>query len=276
MAALSVSTWSLHRALGATYPSLELTEGEREASYPYGEGILSLLETPDAVAALGIASLEFVHFHFPRTDAEYLAALRARLAAAGVAPATLLIDAGDIAAADDAVRECDLARIAAWIDVAAALGARRARVVAGEAAPGDPAAVARSVAGLAMLAAHGAARGVRVITENWRQLALDPATLLAILGALAGRVGLCADFGNYRGPTKYDDLRRILPGAETIHAKASYPEVGRMDADDFVRCLDLARETGFDGEYVLIFDGPGDERASLAEMAAVVRPYLAG
>ena len=126
-----------------------------------------------------------------------------------------------------------------------------------------------------MLAAHGAARGVRVITENWRQLAMDPATLLAILGALEGRVGLCADFGNYRGPAKYDDLRRILPGAETIHAKAHYSEAGHMDADDFGRCLDLARELRFAGDYVLIFDGPGDERASLAQMAAMVRPYVA-
>jgi hypothetical protein len=44
--------------------------------------------------------------------------------------------------------------------------------------------------------------------------------------------------------------------------------------DDFCRCLDLARAAEFAGHYVLIFDGPGDERASLAQMAEVVRPYL--
>jgi sugar phosphate isomerase/epimerase len=167
-----------------------------------------------------------------------------------------------------------LARIQAWIDVAATLGAPRARVVAGEAAPGDEDAVARSIGGLSVLADYGAARGVRVITENWRQLAMDPATLLTVLDGLGDRVGLCADTGNYKGATKYDDLCRILPRAETIHAKADYPAAGQMDDADFRRCLDLARATGFDGDYVLIFDGPGDELASLAEMVEVVRPYL--
>ena len=274
MPALSVSTWSLHRRLGTTYPQLELTDGEREAAHPYGPGTLSLLDTPAAVADLGITNLEFVHFHFPRTDADYLATLRDRHDAAGVAPATLLIDSGDITSSDDATREADLARIQAWIDVAAILGAPRARVVAGEAAPGDEDAVARSIGGLSVLADYGAARGVRVITENWRQLAMDPTTLLTVLDGLGDRVGLCADTGNYKGATKYDDLRRIVPRAETIHAKADYPAAGQMDAADFRRCLDLARATGFDGDYVLIFDGPGDELASLAEMVEVVRPDL--
>jgi hypothetical protein len=115
---------------------------------------------------------------------------------------------------------------------------------------------------------------VGVITENWRQVALQPATLLAILDGLDGQVGLCADFGNYRGAGKYDDLRLILPRAETVHAKADFPAAGQPDTADFGRCLDLARGAGFAGEYVLIFDGPGDERASLARMAEMVRPYL--
>lgn len=274
MPALSVSTWSLHRRLGPTYPSLDLTEGEREAAHPYGPGTLSLLDIPDVIASMGITNLEFVHFHFPSTDADYLAVLRDRLDAAGVTPSTLLIDSGDITAADDDAREADLARIQAWIDVAAALGAGRARVVAGEAAAGDEDAIARSIGGLSVLADYGAARGVRVITENWRQLAMDPGTLLTVLDGLGDRVGLCADTGNYKGATKYDDLLRILPRAETIHAKADYPAAGQMDDADFRRCLDLARASGFDGDYVLIFDGPGDELASLSEMVEVVRTYL--
>jgi sugar phosphate isomerase/epimerase len=274
MPALAVSTWSLHRALGAIYPALDPAGGPREAQYPYGEGELTLLDLPDAVAALGIGRVELVHFHFPRTDPDYLAELRARLDRAGVTPTTLLIDAGDLTAADEAPRARDLAHIRGWLDIAAALGMRRARVVAGEARPGDAAAVARSVAGLAELAAHAGARGLRLVTENWRQLAMDPATLLAILDRLEGRVGLCADFGNWRGPGKYDDLRRILPRAETIHAKAGYPAAGQPDTADFGRCLDLARAAGFAGDYVLIFDGPGDERASLRQMAAIVGPYL--
>jgi sugar phosphate isomerase/epimerase len=274
MPTLSVSTWSLHRTLGATYPALELTSGERTAAYPYGAGSMTLLDVPAVAAALGLPNLEIVHFHLPRTDAAYLAELRERLDAAGVALATLLLDAGDITAADAAARARDVARLKDWIDVAAALGARRVRVIAGDAAPGDVEAVARSIAGLHELAEYAAGCGVRVITENWRQLALAPEALVTILDGLDGQVGLCADFGNYRGAGKYADLQRILPRAETIHAKADYPAAGQPNAADFHRCLNLAREAGFAGEYVLIFDGPGDERASLAQLSQLVQPYL--
>ena len=77
-------------------------------------------------------------------------------------------------------------------------------------------------------------------------------------------------------PAKYDDLAAILPRAVTIHAKAAETAPGRLDEADFRRCLDLARAAGFAGAYVLIFDGAGDEWASLGRMAEVVRPYLAG
>jgi len=270
MPELAVSTWSLHRALGPTYRDLELHDIPRVAEYPYGQGSVSLLDLPDAVAAHGVALIEICHFHFPRTDHVYLGMLRERLATAGVGLQTLLIDAGDISAADDEARERDLACIRDWIDVASALGARQARVIAGYSQPDDAAAVKRSSAGLAALARYGEERSVRVITENWLALSMRPETLLAILAG----AGLCADFGNYNGPGKYDDLRRILPKATSIHAKADFPEPGRMDAADFRCCLDLSRAAGFSGPYVLIFDSAGDEWTHLEQLIEVVRPYL--
>ena len=275
MPELAVSSWSLHRTLGPTYRSLELSDSPRLAEYPYGQGSRSLLDLPADLAAHGIHRLEICYFHFPRTDPAYLTALRERLAEAGAIPQTLLIDAGDISAADDKVREHDLACIRGWIDVASALGARQARVIAGYAQPDDPAAVQRSSEGLAALARYGAERAVRVITENWLALSLRPDTLLTILEGAGDGVGLCADFGNYGGPSKYDDLRKILPKAVSIHAKADFLAPGTMDTEDFRRCLNLAREAGFSGPYVLIFDDAGDEWTHLEQLAEEVRPYLA-
>jgi len=99
--------------------------------------------------------------------------------------------------------------------------------------------------------------------------------LLAILDGVGGALGLCADVGNYRGPTRDADLRAILPRAVTVHAKADWRGPGAVDAASFQRRLDLTREAGFAGAYVLIFDDPGDERASLLQLADLVRPYLA-
>jgi sugar phosphate isomerase/epimerase len=271
---LAVSTWSLHRALGPVYAGLDMAS-ERPANFPYGDGGLTLLDVPRAVAALGVNDLEICHFHLPRTDAAYLAALRDAAAAAGVRLLTLLVDAGDISTADPAARERDLAALRDWIDVAATLGARQVRIVAGEAAPDDTAAVQRSIAGLATLAAHGRARGVGVITENWRPLATRAATLLAILDGLDGQVGLCVDFGNLPEPTKQADLAALLPRATTIHAKARATASGQPDDADFRRCLDLARASGYDGPYVLIFDGDGDERAGLTRLGDLLRRHLA-
>lgn len=275
MPTLAVSTWSLHRSLGPIFGGLAVTDEPRPAREPYGPGRLTLLEAPAAVAALGIPNLEICHFHFPRTDPAYLDDLRTRLAAAGVRLLTLLVDAGDITAADPAVRHNDLTEQRHWIDVAARVGAQQVRIIAGDATPDSQGvAVQTSIAGLSELAAYGRERSVMVITENWRRLTLAPAELLAILDGLKGQVGLCADFGNYAGPGKYDDLAAILPHAGTIHAKATYSAPGLPDETDFRRCLELARAHGFRGAYVLIFDGPGDEIASLAQLREIVQPYL--
>jgi sugar phosphate isomerase/epimerase len=274
MPELAISSWSLHRTLGPTYPGLPMDDSPRPAEYPYGHGSMTLLDLPSAVAARGIRNLEICHFHFPRTDLAYLRQLRERFDSVGVTPLTVLIDAGDISAADPAARERDLALVRGWIDLAAALGAKQARVVAGRAQPDDTDAAQRSADGLAALAQYAEARGVRVITENWLALTMHPETLLAILDAAGEGIGLCADFGNYSGPDKYQQLRMILPRATSAHTKADFSAPGRMDEQDFRRCLDLSRDAGFTGYHVLIFDGPGDEWASIEQMIEIVRPYL--
>ena len=274
----AISSWSVRHTLGPMYPGLALTPGERQPDQRFGAGSLALLDLPDAVRAAGMEVFDLCHFHFPCTDATYLREFRDRLTAANVGVLTLLVDEGDVSAPDPAVRERDLANIGEWIDIAAQLGARYVRVAAGEQdASAGKAAVQRSAAGLAALARHAQARGVALLTENWRSLAMSPDNVLAILEATGGAVGLCADFGNYRGPDKYDALAAILPCAQTIHAhaKAEWMQPGVTDAGDLVRCLGLARAANFAGTYVLIFDGNGvdSEWDGLTWMAATVREY---
>lgn len=269
---LGISTWSVRRLLGPMYPGLD-PAADRRPDARFGGGSLTLLDLPEAMRERGYTDLDLCHFHLPRTDGDYLDALRGRLDAAGVRPLTLLVDEGDISATDAGARERDLSHIRAWIVVAARLGARYVRVASGEGTDGpEDAAIRRSADSLAGLARYAAqATAVRVLTENWRPLALPPGNLLAILDAAGDAVGLCADFGNCAGAGKYDALRAILPRATTVHAKAEFDAVGRMDDGDFRRCLALAREAGCAGTYVLIFSGPGDEWAGLAQIAATVR-----
>ena len=167
-----------------------------------------------------------------------------------------------------------------WLERAAQLGAHCARVIAGDASPTgngpieDDAAVCASADSLRALACCGRDLGVGVSTENFRPLGCHVGALGAILDRCEGEVGLCADFGNFKGPEKYAALTAILPRATSVHAKAEFVEEGRMDRADFSRCLDLTQAAGFSGPYSLIFSSPGDEWQGLADTRAVVDTYL--
>jgi hypothetical protein len=264
---LSVSTWSLHRTLGrpATYgPGQEIPARSQQG--------VSLLELPALLEDFGIFTLEICHFHLPTRDRGYLRELHRAMMDAGIEPFTLLIDAGDVT--DPVHGERDLDWISGWFDDAAELGVERARVIAGKSQPSEEA-MAASIHALRRLADRAEAAGVRLMTENWLALMASPAQVLPVLDALGGRIGLCVDFGNWRGAEKYDDLAQLMPHAESFHAKCHFDEGGRMDKEDFVRCLELARAATKVGPYTLIYDGPNaDEWAGLDAERAVVEPYL--
>jgi sugar phosphate isomerase/epimerase len=268
---LSVTTWSLHRALGLAYPDAPGQE-RQPARETWGPGEVTLMELPARVAAMGIRTMEICHFQIPSREAGYLQELRGALDDAGVHLLSLLIDDGDLTHSDHHARDREW--IGAWIDTAAALGAERARVIAGKAEYSRET-MARSVAAMRELAARGQAQGVRVTTENWFALLSRPEHVHELLDSLEGAVGLNGDFGNWSGPTKYDDLAAIFPRAESSHAKAHFSTDGALDREDYVACLDLARRAGFSGPHTLVYDGPGnDEWRGLALEAEVVREYL--
>jgi hypothetical protein len=60
----------------------------------------------------------------------------------------------------------------------------------------------------------------------------------------------------------------------TIHARTQWLAPGAIEVAAFPQCRALAHEAGFQSTYVLIFDDAGEERASILQLAALVRPYL--
>lgn len=268
---LSVSTWSLHRALGVTFADAPGQES-RARQETFGPGSLSLLEVPERIAAMGIRTLEICHFQIPSRDAAYLNELRSAIRQAGVRLLSVLVDNGDIT--DPQHSERDKKWVAGWIETAGELGAERARVIAGKAEYSDEA-FALSLHNMAYLAAKGSDCGVRVTTENWFPLLSRPETVLLLLDSLEGEAGLNLDFGNWSGPTKYDDLAAIFPVAESCHAKCAFRGPQQPDEADYRRCLELAREAGFTGPYTLIYDDQdNDEWSALAWERDMVKNYL--
>ena len=184
---IAVSTWSLHRHLGATYPhdldSLEVGPYEET----YGEGSQSLLDIPSAVANHGIHRLEICSFHIRSRDPIYLGELRDALATVDVQLQTLLIEAGDIS--DPLTSERDTAWIASWIETANALGADHARIIAGKQKPTPGSAGPVGQGALRQLADGNAGSDVRLVTENWFDLLSGPEHVHYLLDKLEGRVG---------------------------------------------------------------------------------------
>ncbi len=253
---IAVSTWSLHRLLGTTFPHDLSTSAVGEMTETYGEGSESLLGLPSVLANHGYHRLEIVSFHLRSRDAIYLGELRDQLRVAGVRLQTLLIDAGDITHPEHGQR--DTKWIAGWIDTANELGAEHARIIAGKQQE-TPETMARSVAALKELVAVNAGSPMRLVTENWFDLLSTPAAVNELLDRMDGQIGLLGDFGNWSGPNKHEALAQIFGRAELCHAKASFKD-GMLDEDDYGACVGLAEKAGYRGPYTLIFDAdqPGE------------------
>ncbi|MCC3373982.1 sugar phosphate isomerase/epimerase [Cohnella sp. REN36] len=275
MSYLSVSTWSLHRLLGPLrWTAWDAKAGEHRSHEQPQPQKLTLLELPAELAARGYRAVEICHFHFPSVEASYLAQLRDAFANASISFDTLLLDYGDLTAEDVKRRQADFALMRRWIEIAAAAGAKQIRIVAGEAQPDDADAIRHSAEALQSLAVYGDSQGVRVITENFKSLTSKGSSCLSLLKQAGDRLGMITDFGNFSGSAKYEELAMILPHSVSVHAKAHYDEKGFPDVAEYVHCLDTVRASGFDGAYVLIYDGPGDMWAGLDRVKRLVEPYV--
>lgn len=272
MRRLALTTWSLHPSLGK--PPILSVEASRQHIPPVQPPpALDLLDLPARMRKAGIGTLEICHFHLPSAQSGYLRELRAAVAAADVELFSVLIDAGDISHPDPQQRAAEIRLIESWIDVAGQLGAKAARVVAGEAPPSDEAALEHSITGLRHLADYAGQRGVRVLTENFRPLASTAANCNRILDALDGAIGLCADIGNFPAAHRLAEFAAVVPRAESIHCKASYDAGGQIVADELQRCLEASVAANFAGPYTLVYDQPGDEWTGIARLKEVVAPF---
>jgi sugar phosphate isomerase/epimerase len=269
---IAVSTWSLHRTLGVTFPhDLDSNQiGPREETY--GPGTARLIDLPRLLKSHWITRLEICSFHLPSRDGGYIAELRDALDSAGVTLQTLLIEAGDLSDPATAARDRDW--ISGWVETAVALGAKHARIVAGKQKPSREA-LNLSVEGLDAIAKRHEGAPTRLVTENWFDLLATPETVHYLLDRTEGRIGLNGDFGNWSVPGKYDELASIFPRAELCHAKASFAD-GALDGDDYGRCIDVAEAAGYTGPYTLIFDAQTpDEWAGINAERAFVLDRLA-
>ncbi|MWC29069.1 sugar phosphate isomerase/epimerase family protein [Paenibacillus sp. MMS18-CY102] len=271
MSRLSISSWSVHRlmktSLWTAWDAEKATQMTHVESRSSG---LSLLELPKSISERGIRILEVCHFHFEAVDDSYIGQLKQAFEDSGVAFHTLLIDYGDLSSPDAVQAASDEAFIQGWIDIAAEAGAAAVRVVAGEQQAGDEEAIVRSAAALRRLYAYGQERGVRVVTENFRELTETVASWQSVMEHAGSEITTIVDFGNMMPEEKEQAIRYGAPMAYAIHAKPEYFDGGAIDEAELMRNLAIADELGCTAPISVIFDQEGDVWEGIERIAAIV------
>ncbi|MBY5359520.1 TIM barrel protein [Rhizobium leguminosarum] len=268
----AVSTWSLHRLLGAVHAYSPDPDKSPAPKEPYGPGAAALIDVPAALVARGVNRLEVCSFHLPRLDAAYISELREAMSASNVLFQALLVEDGDPSHPETAER--DVRWMAEWIDIAAALGAERMRVIAGRQKPTEEN-LTRAARHLNWLAEKAEGSGVRIVVENWFDLLPSPVEMNWLLDRLDGKVGLNGDLGNWPAPAKYEGLADIMGRAEICHAKADYGATGH-NAEDYRTCLEMCERAGYAGPFTLIYDSPffPDEWDGILLQKAFIEDFL--
>ena len=255
MIEIAISSWSVHGLLGEAW----YLPDENGVMVNHGQtGGMPLLELPGFIARDGIRLMELCNTHLPSLDEAYLARLRTALDDAGVTLANLLVDTGNLSAADDDQWRAEIEDAKSWQDVAAKLGALGVRLDCGTDEPTD-AAIHRSSQALRELADYGASIGLATTTENWRETSVQSDNLLRIMDRVERPLKLCVDFGNAKKTgDKYGTMKALLPRATSLHCKGNF-DGDALDLAEFQHSLSLVKDADFAGHVVLIEDGTDDE-----------------
>jgi sugar phosphate isomerase/epimerase len=256
MVSAAVSTVTLMKQLGSPMFELDPDSGQ-QTGVPSEPPSIDLLDVPAKAAACGFHSFDLSVYHLPSIERGYLADLRAAFEDAGVELFQLLIDTGDVDSADPDARAAGVTHIKRWMEIAVELGARGVRYVPGDGEP-RPETIRASGEAFRELFDFAVNLGLKPATENYRRFNMKAGDLLGVLEQAERDYGVIADFGNARGPNKYETLEAIMPRATSIHAWAEVDENGDLISEDFQRCLTIARDKGFDGPIMLQSGYPVD------------------
>lgn len=215
-------------------------------------GELTLFDVPQYYRdRFAVRQVEFWSYHFESLEPDYLERLKGKLRAAGSSLINIQVDTSyNLASADDAKRHESIAHVKPWIDAAAFLGSAAIRINPGN----GP--IEKSIESMSEVNAYAKSKFIPLLTENHFGIEMDPDVHLRIRRE-AGPDNLYTlpDFGNYSDDVRYSALKKILPHAYLVSAKAA--EFRTVDGSlehisyDFDRCVRMAEQAGFKGVYAV-------------------------
>lgn len=224
----------------------------------------------------GVQAVELCQTHFQRQDAWYLEEIVKDLSRSESRVVNMPIDSGDVSHSDPKRRAHDIEVVKGWMKAAAYLGCPSVRVNTGSAGhtPGTERSGMEAVIKVFKeLAEFAKVLGLRVVIENHGGISKDPATIIEIIQATgADNLRACPDFGNFDPDVRYDGIKMLAPYAQLAHAKTlDFDEDGNMPHFDFGRCLQIMKDSGFDGVLSVEFEGQGDQKDGTRRTVELIR-----
>lgn len=178
----------------------------------------------------------------------------------------------DMNSPDEDVRNRALEAYRRSIDDAARVGAKWARPLPLPKRPD----MAIHVDSYRRLADHAAAKGVRMLVENYGWMQADPGSVPDLIRRIDRDVAASPDTGNWNNDQlRWEGLRRSFPLAVTCDFKVkTLGEDGAHPAYDLRRCFEIGWRAGFRGPWCL--EHAHRDRAKLLKALMLLRDRLVG
>lgn len=201
--------------------------------------------------------------------------VKAALDKYGVKVLNMPIDTGNISQLDEEKRKEDLALIKKWIDAAAFLGSKGARINTGH-QPEGVFDLSITAASYRELAEYAETKGVTLVIENHGGMSADPKNIVKLFEMVNHpNLRICPDFGNFEAGIRYEALDMIFNDPILIHAKTySFDENGEHVEFDFRRCMEIAKKHNYDGYYSIEFEGDGDQYEGVKKTINLLKKCL--
>ncbi|NBU87270.1 MAG: hypothetical protein EBS13_08270 [Verrucomicrobia bacterium] len=223
-------------------------------------GKLNHLDYPALVKKeLGISHVEYWNrpFDGKHTDPAYVGELAKCTRNEGIQNVLILVDEKhELDHADKLERDKSIDLHKAWIDCAEQLGCLAIRVncrMGGD--PKDN--LNRAVDGVGRLCEYAKDTSVKVVIEPHGRNSQDPDWLVSVMKALNhSHAGILPDFNNFGKYDRYDAVKKTLPYAPAVCAKAlKFDKQGNELNTDFERMLKIVHDSDYSGVISIEFEG---------------------
>lgn len=214
---------------------------------------------------------------FDSTEDDYLAQLGANADAAGVKIVHISVDGqGNLAATDDNERRQAVADHSQWLEIGRKLGCGSIRGNAGGSDAAPEPEMQACIKSFGELAALGEKAGVKFVMENHGGISRTSGPMAQVMKEVNSPwVGTCPDFNNFAPDIRYAALEETAPWAVVVHAKMlEFDESGEEANIDIGRCVRIFKDAGYDGYYLIEYEGPTDDHEGVLKSKALLERYL--